>query len=77
MKAFNRSFSLGTEGKERKGEGDRERGDNLDECVRMSVHVGVGVCVRVGTDVCVCMWVYERVCVLEIMFEWVRASVCL
>ena len=22
------------------------------------------------------MWVYARVCVLEIMFEWVRASVC-
>ena len=63
MKAFNRSFSLGTEGKERKGVGDRERGDNLDECVRMSVHVGVGVCVHVCMHVCVHVGVRARVCV--------------
>ena len=57
MKAFNRSFSLGTEGKERKGEGDRERGDNLDECVPMGVGVRLNVCVRMHVGV------RARVCV--------------
>ena len=49
MKAFNRSLSLGTEGKEKKG--DRERGDNLDERVPMGVGVRWNLCVRVHVGV--------------------------